>query len=197
MKISLPKLPNRAGFDPIENNQLIAEAQFEHVSMENTDVSGRNIRNLSLDESLLERVILIETHLEKLSISDSMLRNCDLSTAFCSESSLIRAHIIGGRMTGVDFSLSTLKDVTFENCKLNMANFRFSKLTRVEFINCVLSETDFQGSELTEVAFQSSHLEKVEFGQCRIIKVDARTSQLFDIRGWQSLRGVTIPLQHV
>ena len=95
-------------------------------------------------------------------------------------------------MTGLDLSRSTLKDVTFEGCKLDMVNVRFAKLTRVQFIDCIMNEADFQAAELTDVAFQNSHLEKVEFGQCKLKSVDARSSQLFDIRGWQSLKGLTI-----
>jgi uncharacterized protein YjbI with pentapeptide repeats len=100
--------------------------------------------------------------------------------------------IIGSRLTGIDLSRSTIKDVVFENCKLDMANFRFAKLTRVRFVNCALFETDFQAAELSGVEFQDSQLEKVEFHHCKLRAVDARTSQLFDIRGWQSLKGLTI-----
>jgi uncharacterized protein YjbI with pentapeptide repeats len=95
-------------------------------------------------------------------------------------------------MTGVDLSRSTLKDVVFKDCKLDMANFRFAKLTRVTFISCTLNETDFQAAELSEVVFEDCYLEKVEFGQSKVKQVDARTSQLYDIRGWQSLKGLII-----
>ena len=95
-------------------------------------------------------------------------------------------------MTGVDLSRSTLQDVIFEDCKLDMANFRFSKLKRVKFINCTFSETDFQAAELHEVSFGSCQLGKVEFGQAKIKQVDVRTSELYDIRGWQSLKGLVI-----
>jgi uncharacterized protein YjbI with pentapeptide repeats len=178
--------------EPIDIAQLVAEASLDHISLKDTDASGLHARNLSLDESLLDKVSLSEARLDKLSISDSLLRHCDLAAASCGESSLIRIHIIGGRMTGTDFSRSTLKDVTFEDCKLDMANFRFAKFKRVQFINCMMSETDFQGAELIEIAFQASHLERVMFDQCTIKSVDARTSQLFDIRGWQALRGLVV-----
>ena len=95
-------------------------------------------------------------------------------------------------MAGVDFSRSTLHDVVFEDCKLDMANFRFTKLKRVRFVNCMMNETDFQVAELSEVDFESCHLEKVEFAQCKIKQVDVRTSQLYDIRSWQSLKGLII-----
>ncbi len=95
-------------------------------------------------------------------------------------------------MTGLDLSRSTIKDVIFEDCKLDMANFRYTKFARVRFINCTLLETDFQAAELVDVEFQTSHMEKVEFGHAKVSRVDVRSSQLFDIRGWQSLSGLII-----
>lgn len=191
MKLNKPKLI-KAGLEPIDIKRLIPEASLEQISLTGADASGLQAKSLGIDEATLEKVLLIEARLEKFSLSDGELKACDLSAARCSESSLIRVHTIGGRMTGVDFSRSTIKDVIFEDCKLDMANFRFSKLTRVQFINCHLTETDFQAAELTDVEFQISHLEKVDFGQCKIKNVDARSSDLIDIRGWQYLRGLKI-----
>ncbi len=191
MNLTRPKL-TKAGLEQTDISQLAAEASLERIIVSRADADGLQAKNLSLDEALLEKVLLVEAGLEKLGLTDVELHACDLSAARCSESTFTRAHIIGGRMTGIDLSRSTIKDVVFEDCKLDMANFRFAKLTRVQFIGCQLTETDFQVAELTDVAFQDCHLEKVEFGQCKIKHVDARTSQLFDIRGWQSLKGLTV-----
>lgn len=191
MKLNQPKL-TKAALEPADIGQLQPEASLEQVSISHADASNKQLNNLSLDEVVFERVLLIEARLEKFSLSDGELKACDLSAARCSESSLIRVHIVGGRMTGVDFSRSTIKDVVFEDCKIDMANFRFAKLTRVQFINCQLNETDFQAAELNDVEFQASHLEKTEFGQCKIKNVDVRSSELVDIRGWQFLRGLKI-----
>lgn len=192
MKLQAPTLPPKAGLEPIALAQLVSDRSFEHVSLADVDASQQQIKSLSIDTAMLEKVMLYEATLEKIGLSDSELRACDLSAARCSEASFIRVRIIGSRLTGIDLSRSTIKDVVFENCKLDMANFRFAKLTRVRFVNCALFETDFQAAELSGVEFQDSQLEKVEFHHCKLRAVDARTSQLFDIRGWQSLKGLTI-----
>jgi uncharacterized protein YjbI with pentapeptide repeats len=198
MKINLPKLPPKAGLEPAELSQLVAEVSLEQVVLLSVDGSGLQARSVSLDESLLEKVTLLEARLEKLGLRDTELHACNLSAARCSESSFVRVRVTGTRMAGIDLSRSTLQDVVFENCKLDMANFRYAKLTRVRFIDCTLDEADFQTAELTDVAFQSCRLEKVEFSQVKIKRADVRTSGLQDIRGWQSLRGLTIdPVQLV
>jgi uncharacterized protein YjbI with pentapeptide repeats len=148
--------------------------------------------NVSLDECVLERLLLAQAKLEKMRVSDCDFRACDLTAANCSEGSLIRVRFAGGRMTGTDLNRAVIKDVVLTDCKLDMANFRFAKFTRVRFENCILTDTDFQNAELTDVEFASCLLEKTDFNNCKISRVDARGSQLFDIRGWPSLRGLKI-----
>lgn len=191
MILSDPKI-TKSELEPVRLDQLNSEASLERVSLTNLDASNLKATNLSLDEATLEKVQFVEARLEKLSLMDTELKICDISAARCNDSSFIRVRITGGRMTGIDLSRSAIKDVVFENCKLNMANFRFAKLVRVQFINCQLSETDFQAAELNKVEFQTSYLEKAEFGQCKLSEVDVRSSQLLDIRGWHSLKGLVI-----
>ncbi|HEX8762843.1 MAG TPA: pentapeptide repeat-containing protein, partial [Candidatus Saccharimonadales bacterium] len=152
MKLSSPTI-NKAALDATDASSLCTEARIEQALLAG-DATGIKAANVSIEESVIERVLFIEARLEKLSLGDVELKACDLSAARCSESSLIRVRFNGGRMTGVDFSRSTLKDVVFEDCKLDMVNFRFVKLTRVKFINCVLNEADFQAAELKEVMFE-------------------------------------------
>lgn len=191
MKVVLPKKPARSFTEPF-TNQLQAELRIENAHIELLDAIGVHAENMSIDESVLERVQCVQAKLEKLGLSDVKLQGCDLSAAKCADGSWLRVHVKGGRLTGIDLSNTTLKDVTFEDCKLDLANFRASKLTRVQFIGCHLQETDFQMATLTNVAFTSSELSKVAFSRAVLKQVDARTSQLFDIRGWDSLKGLTL-----
>lgn len=190
MKLNSPTIIKN-DLDAMDVDQLQSE-----VSLERTLLSGEGVglraANMHIDESVFDRALLVEAKLEKLSLSDVELKACDLSAARCSESSLIRVRFKGVRTTGTDFSRSTLKDVVFEDCKIDMVNFRFAKLTRVRFVDCTLNEADFQAAALQEISFENCHLEKVEFAQATIKQVDARTSQLYDIRGWQSLKGLVI-----
>lgn len=191
MKVVLPKKPARSFTEPF-TGQFQAELRIENAHIEMLDAISVHAENMSIDESILERVQLVQAKIEKLGLSDVELRSCDLSAAKCADGSWLRVHVKGGRLTGTDFSNTTLKDVIFEDCKLDLANFRSSKLTRVQFIGCHLHETDFQMATLTDVRFDASELQKVAFSRAILKHVDARTSQLFDIRGWDSLKGLTL-----
>jgi uncharacterized protein YjbI with pentapeptide repeats len=192
MKLRLPQIPAAADLEVISPARLGAEQAFERVRLQSGDASNLVAKGMNFDEALLEKVIFVSAALEKLSLDDAELRACDFSAAQCNDASWVRVRATSGRMSGIDLSRSVLKDVLFESCKLDMANFRFAKLTRVTFVDCVCDEADFQGAELHEVKFVSSHLEKTEFAQCKIKSVDARTSELIDIRGWQSLCGLKV-----
>lgn len=191
MKVIPPKKPVRS-LTKSFTGRFQPEVRIENAHIELLDAVGVRAENMSIDESILERVQFVQAQLEKLGLSDVLLQGCDLSAAKCADGSWLRVHVKGGRLTGIDLSSTTLKDIIFEDCKLDLANFRASKLTRVQFIGCHLQETDFQMATLTNVAFSSSELKKVAFSRANLKHVDARTSQLFDIRGWDSLKGLTL-----
>lgn len=191
MKPTPPKL-EISGLQLASEKDLMPEATLENVRLIDVDVTGLDAKNLSFDESILQKVTFTQAQLEKLSLIDAKLQESEFSAVRCPESSFIRTTCSNSRMTGINLSNSTLKDVVFENCKLDLANFRFAKLTRVSFINCSLSEVDFQGAELSDVIFQKSQLEKVDFTGSKIKSVDLRSSELINIRSWQSLKGATI-----
>ncbi len=191
MKVVLPKKPTIGATEPFIG-RLMPEARIENTRIEILDALGCSAANMTIDESILERVMFVQAKLEKFGLSDVLLKGCDFSAATCADGSWLRVHVKGGRLTGVDLSNAALKDVIFEDCKLDLANFRASKLTRVQFVRCHLKETDFQMATLNNVSFVSSELEKVAFSRVTLKNVDARTSQLFDIRGWSSLKGLTI-----
>ncbi|HSX27952.1 MAG TPA: pentapeptide repeat-containing protein [Candidatus Saccharimonadales bacterium] len=192
MKQSLPQPKDVSNLTPITAHQLTADATLDQVLLAEADFTGNEAKNLTFDDSLLERVSFTEAKIDKLSLSDTVVKTSDFSAARCSGGSFIRVRFVGGRLSGIDLSRSLLKDVVFEGCKLDMANFRFAKLERVQFIECNLTETDFQAAELVDVNFTSSHLERTEFGQCKVKNVDARQAELLDIRGWQDLKGLKI-----
>lgn len=171
---------------------LVAEAALSTTRLTDADASNVIARHMAWDEVSLERVGLASANLESLRANDIIMKDCDLSAARCSESSWLRVLCTGGRMSGWDVNKALLQDVEFRNCKLDMANFRFAKLERVSFVDCVLTEADFIGATMKHVRFESCLLERTDLTNATMQKVDLRTSQLVNIRGWTSMKGVII-----
>ncbi|HEX6416748.1 MAG TPA: pentapeptide repeat-containing protein, partial [Candidatus Saccharimonadales bacterium] len=121
-----------------------------------------------------------------------VFKGSDFSGANISSGGLNRAEFANCRLGGTDFNTTSLHDVTFRGCKLDMANFRAGDLRRVVFIDCTLIEADFIGAQLHDVSFESCTLERVAFAQAKCKNVDFRTSELYELSGWSSLKGSTI-----
>src|SRR5262245_27531183 len=62
------------------------------------------------------------------------------------------------RMTGSELAESTLLDVTFAECRLDLAGLRMAKLERVVFRDCRMAECDFYEAALTDVLFERCEL---------------------------------------
>lgn len=189
-KVNPPQLP--AVLENTELVLLVDDTTIESCKIENADFTSVTAKAVSLDEVILERTLFSEAKLDKFGARDTVFTHCDFSAAHCADGSFLRVTFLGGRMSGWDSSESVCKDVTFKNCKLDMANFRFAKLTSVRFISCVLTEADFLNAQLQDVSFEDCLLERTEFAQCKMKNVDLRTSQLIELKGWQSLKGATI-----
>jgi len=187
--ISTPQLP--ALLDVCDESFFNDEATLETCKGKGI-VFGGSAKALSLDEVILERPILVGAKIEKMTARDLIIRGGDLSACRAWESSLLRSTLHDCRMTGWDINKGICKDVLFEDCKLDMTNFRFTKLTRVTFRRCILTEADFLQAQLHDVLFEDCHIERAEFGQATFKNVDFRSSELINISGWQYFKGVTI-----
>ena len=172
--------------------RLGPEMNVERVKVELVEAAGGSAPNASLDEAVLIKPQLQGAHLGKLHLTDCLVQAGDFTAAHCAETAWLRVRVTGTRFGGTDCSRSLLQDVTFERCKLNLANFRFATLKRVRFVDCDLSDADFQGADLQHVSFVDSLLAKTIFDRVKLKAVDARSSQLIDLRGWESLRGLVV-----
>lgn len=190
MKIASPMIA--AHLAAGDASSFVPEATLEKVQVTEADIIGLQAKGLILDEVKLEKVSALQAHLEKIQLSDGAIKGCDWSGAICADASFIRVACSQCRMGGWDVSKGFFKDTTFKNCKLDMANFRFAKLKKVQFIECTFVEADFQGAVLEDVAFEQCVFDRTEFANAKVKNVDLRSSDLLEIRGWQSLKGAMI-----
>lgn len=188
MKLSRPIIPPL-----LENGTLadISEGSLEQVQLTG-DATKYNVQALEIDGVLFDRMSLLQAQLPRIVARDFVAKQSDFSSTLMADGAFNRAEFSHCRMSGVDFSKTSLHDVIFRGCKLDIANFRFADIRRVKFVDCTLSETDFLGATLHDVVFESCVLEKTIFDKVKCKQVDLRTSQLVDISGWGSLKGVII-----
>ncbi len=190
MKLALPQIPAQLETGSLE--QLLSGDDLEAVAFRDVAAAARNIAALDIEGVVMEKVSLMQAQLLRISARDWRVDKCDLSSASLADGSVSRAEFGSCRMTGLDCSKMTLRDVVFRGCKLDLANFRYARLQRVQFVDCTLVETDFLGAALHDVAFQACVLEKTVFEQAKCTQVDLRSSELGELVGWSSLKGAAI-----
>jgi len=90
-----------------------------------------------------------------------------------------------------------LRDVRFENCMLDMANFAEGRIERTEFDGSALREAIFEQTQNRDVAFDGCDLTSASFGQARCERVDLSGTRLAGLRALTDLRGARMALPDV
>ncbi len=86
-----------------------------------------------------------------------------------------------------------MRDVTFRDCRLDLASFRFSALQRVAFEGCVLREADFGETRCESVRFESRDLSAAtSFERATLRRSELRGCTLEGLQGVEGLRGVAL-----
>jgi uncharacterized protein YjbI with pentapeptide repeats len=97
------------------------------------------------------------------------------------------------RLTGSELAESMLRDVTFDECRLDLVGLRHAKLERVVFRDCRMSECDLYGASLKDVLFERCELREATVSTASLQRVELRGCDLAGLRGAEALRGARMP----
>lgn len=124
---------------------------------------------------------------------DVVLENVDAANEQALRTKALRAEIRGCRLTGADLGESTLTDVIFLDCKLDLVGLRFATMQRVVFRDCVMPEADFYEASLKDVLFDGCELRDATFSNGHLERVEIRGCDLSGLRGVEALRAIRMP----
>ncbi len=111
--------------------------------------------------------------------------------------SAYRTELLRCRLTGADLGEARLRDVTFDECRVDLVGLRHATLERVVFRDCRMGECDFYGAALTDVLFERCELRQATFAAVRLERVELRACDLAGVRGADGLRGARMPWDDV
>ena len=97
-----------------------------------------------------------------------------------------------GRLTGLELTEAELTDITFRDCRIDLASFAGSTLTAVTFDGCVLRQTDFLEAKLDSVRFHDCDMTEIDLRRTRMHRCELRRSRLPGAQGIESLRGAAM-----
>lgn len=128
---------------------------------------------------------------------DAVVEHADQPNTAARGMDVRRVVVRKSRLTGSELGESTLTDVTFADCRIDLVGLRFARLERVEFLDCRMTECDLQGARLTDVRFERCDLREATFSSVSVDRVLFRACELLGARGVESLRGARIAFDDV
>lgn len=130
-------------------------------------------------------------------LMDAVVVDVDWSNERGRGASWKRVELRRCRLTGVELAESVLTDVTFTECRLDLAGLRLARLERVVFRDCRLSECELYEAKLEDVLFERCELRGATLDGVRVERVELRGCDLAGAGGVASLRGARIAWEDV
>jgi uncharacterized protein YjbI with pentapeptide repeats len=124
---------------------------------------------------------------------DAVAADLDWANERSPRVSLQRVELRRCRLTGAELGEATLRDVTFDECRIDLVSLRHARLERVVFRDCRMTECDFYEATLADVQFERCELREATFSACKLQRVELRGCDLAGVRGADALRGARMP----
>jgi uncharacterized protein YjbI with pentapeptide repeats len=128
----------------------------------------------------------------RASFVDCVIVDSDLSGVRLDDCRLERVELRRCRVSGLQATKTQFTDVAFIDCKADAASFRMTVWARAELRDCNLVESDFTGAQLPGTRLEGCDLAKADLTKSDLTGARLHRSNLQDVRGGESLRGVTI-----
>lgn len=126
---------------------------------------------------------------ELASLVDAVVEDADAANIRSPRLDLRRVVVRRCRLTGAELGESTLVDVVFDDCRLDLGGLRFAQLERVVFRDCRMNECDLYDAVLKDVLFERCDLREATLTGVKVDRVELRGCALAGARGAEALRG--------
>jgi uncharacterized protein YjbI with pentapeptide repeats len=187
-----PVDPRSASLVESADPDLEHEALFRRLSFTALDLSAQEADAVEFDQCQFERTTLAAAVLDQPRFTDCVVSHCDWANARLTKPALLRTRLASVRLTGAQCTAGTLRDVTFEDCRADLAAFRFTSFAHVRFTGCNLTGADFTGADLRRAEFISCDLTGAQFSNGNCTGARFTGCDLSGIGGVASLSGATI-----
>jgi uncharacterized protein YjbI with pentapeptide repeats len=193
---SEPEKPRVAEtLDPLEPEpepEDLDGASWYQISLEGVNLSGAQVDEAEIEQCRFTRVGLAGANIRHLTVVDSVIDHGDWANAVFESCGLRRVHLKENRMTGMTFIDGMVRDIVFQECKLDLTNWRANTFNTVHFVGCELSGADFAGADLRGVVFERCGLSGAQFSNAKANGARLLDCELSGIGGIGSLSGATI-----
>ncbi|HEX4692636.1 MAG TPA: pentapeptide repeat-containing protein [Solirubrobacteraceae bacterium] len=171
-------------------------AKEPFVARLDPDVQPREVDDhelaFGLEDTLLRDQRVGTEPLKRFSLLDCRLERCDLAGLQAREASWVRVVVTGSRLTGADLAGGRLQDVTFRDCRMDLASFAGARMERVSFERCDLRESDLGEARLHDVRLAGCDLTSAYVADASCSRTELRDGTYEDLRGIGGLKGCSL-----
>jgi uncharacterized protein YjbI with pentapeptide repeats len=187
-----PNLPDTRQPATLPDYDIEPEATYRDLDFVDLELTGRVAESVECHGCHFKGTDLGDGVLEKGAFVDCLFENCNLANLHLTDGSLRRCRVAVTRMTGYQCVNSAVRDVAFDECRLDLSTFRFSRLTDVVFTGCNLTRADFTNADLTRARFVDCVLVGVQFSHANLSGTRFTRCELADVDGVTSMRGAVV-----
>ena len=171
---------------------LAAHEKVDGLRFEGTDLDGRDLAGVTLNECRLDGVSAHEADLRASTLVDVAIDRLSAPILSAPRSTWRNLVVLGSRIGSAELYESTWRSVHFVNCKIGYLNLRGASLLDVRFSGCVIDELDLGGATAERLDFQTTETRVVDVTRSRFTNVDVRELQFRQVNGLEGLKGATM-----
>jgi|ERR1051326_4035908 uncharacterized protein YjbI with pentapeptide repeats len=185
----MPATPRPADPSAVE---LANEAVFRQLTVVGLDLSGQGGDGIEFEQCGFTRATLARATMEQVRFVDCVVDNSDWANASATKSGMLRVEFHLSRLTGLHWIDGSVRDVTFRECRMDLATFRFTSFKDVEFVDCNLTRADFTRADLRGARFRGCDLSGAQFAEADCRGTRFTRCELVGLGSVTSLKGATI-----
>ncbi|MEU8003070.1 pentapeptide repeat-containing protein [Catellatospora sp. NPDC049111] len=174
------------------DHDLEDEATFRRLAFLDLDLTGQAADSAEFEQCRFTRTGLARTVLDRAMFTDCLVETSDWANLKATKSGLLRVEVSLARLTGLQWVDGTLRDVTFRECRMDLATFRFTSFKDVAFVDCNLTRADFTNADLRGASFTGCDLSGAQFAQADCAGAWFTRCELGGIGSVTSLRGASV-----
>lgn len=156
-----------------DSNQSYREIILDSLNLESHQAS-----NIFIEQAFITDTNFSNAKWTGLELIELLCRNCNAANVDWSDARMTDTEFHRTRLTGCNLSGTSLRNVLFSCCKIDLSLFHDSQLTDCRFQGCDLREADFQNASLKRVTFRNCDLRNARYPHALLSKIDLRGSQL-------------------
>lgn len=187
-----PDIPEDLAVGSLPEVELDDGVVHACLAVSDIDLSDRQAGGAELDQCRYTAVNFGHVEMRRATVRDVEFDRCDLANVLVRDSSMVRVRVGASRMTGLALLASSVRDVVFRDCRMDLASFSGTRFADVVFTNCRLDQANFGDADLSGVRFDACDLSGAQFSGATLDGTRFSGCELTGIAGVTSLRGAII-----